>query len=692
MFHNNLSGVSPLPTHIHTLVDLLTSRAESNSHKLACAFLEKGELPTHEFTYDQLDLRARAIAARLQALGLSGERAILLYPSGLDYIAAFFGCLYAGVIAVPVYPPQMGKQIDRVLAIVKDSGAKAFLTNQEIMKAIGLFMPELVAGNPEAWIATDQIENKESTQWHTPAITGQSLAFLQYTSGSTGNPKGVCVTHQNLLHNERMISEAFRHQEGEMIGVGWLPLYHDMGLIGNIIQPIFVGQPIYIMSPLSFLQKPVRWLQAIDRFKATSSGGPNFSYELLMAKTTPEEIAALDLSSWNVAFTGAEPVRADTIRRFSKMFAPAGFREEVFYPCYGMAETTLLISGGDEGKLPAMLHLDPTALGNNEIKPVEAQTPHAISVVGCGHTWGGQTVQIVHPETMEICKDRQVGEIWVKGESVAAGYWNNPEATEKTFHAFIKTTGEGPFLRTGDLGFIYDNELYITGRLKDLMIIRGKNHYPQDIEHTTGQSHEALKPGGCAAFSIEVSGEERLVIAAEIEPNTLKTHSSESIFGAIKSEIAIRHELQVYAITLLKRRSIPKTSSGKIRRKACKEAYLLKELSIEAEWISDLTEENTEATEISPTPTPVLDASGIQAWIITWMSKKLRVPAAKIDPQESMQAYGLDSMGTAEFEEEISQFVGFKWPVMDFLINEPTIEEISKRGEMLLAERKSKSY
>ncbi|MDX2247757.1 MAG: AMP-binding protein [Bacteroidia bacterium] len=687
MIQNNLSETFPLQKNIQTLVELLSVRAENRRGKQACIFLEKGEQPTHELTFDQLDLRARAIAARLQDQGLSGERAILLYPSGLDYIAAFFGCLYAGVTAVPVYPPQMGKQVDRVLAIVNDSAAKAFLTNTEVLEAVRLFMPDLVNGKNESWIATDKIEDSFAESWKTPAINRDTLAFLQYTSGSTGNPKGVCVTHHNLLHNEAMIQSAFRHREGEMIGVGWLPLYHDMGLIGNIIQPIYVGQPIYLMSPLSFLQKPVRWLQAIDRFRGTSSGGPNFSYELLMAKTTPEEIAALDLSSWTVAFTGAEPVRADTIKRFARMFAPAGFREESFYPCYGMAESTLLVTGGDEGHIPAILHLDPVELGAHRVKPIDENTANALSVVGCGHTWGNQKVSIVNPDTCDLCDENQVGEVWVAGESVAEGYWNNPEASEKTFRAFITNTGEGPFLRTGDLGFVYKNELYITGRLKDLMIIRGRNHYPQDIEHTTGQSHIALKPGGNAAFSVEIAGEERLVVAAEIEPQTLKTHSSEEIFAAIRREIALRHELQVYAIALLKRRSIPKTSSGKIRRNACREAYLQRELNLEAEWISDLQEENSEEVAPETTPTAAFTAARIQDWIVAWMSKKLGINTAKIDPQESMQAYGLDSMGTAEFEEDISRFIGFKWPVMDFLINEPTIAEISKRGEMLAAEK-----
>lgn len=297
-------------------------------------------------------------------------------------------------------------------------------------------------------------------------------------------------------------------------------------------------------------------------------------------------------------------------------------------------------------------------------------------------------MKIVNPDTRQLCSEDQTGEIWVSGESVAKGYWNDQTATEATFFAYIADNEAGPFLRTGDLGFLYENELYITGRLKDLMIIRGKNHYPQDIEHTTGQSHPALKPGGCAAFSVEEAGEERLVVVAEIEPQTLKSFQQEDIFAAIRSEIALRHELQVFAIVLLKRRSIPKTSSGKIRRSACRDAFLRQQLEVEAEWKGDLSE--PEEIKAAPVVSATLSAANIREWIITWLSRRLKVPAAKIDPSESMQAYGLDSMGTAAFEEDISKFVGFTWPVMDFLINEPSIEEISQRGALLAEENKNK--
>ncbi|MCY7391119.1 MAG: fatty acyl-AMP ligase, partial [Leptolyngbyaceae cyanobacterium CAN_BIN12] len=459
------------------------------------------------------------------------------------------------------------------------------------------------------------VDPELSANWQPPAITSDTLAFLQYTSGSTGTPKGVMVSHGNLLHNERMIQMAFQHTE-ETVVVGWLPLYHDMGLIGNLLQPLYLGRPCIFMSPVAFLQKPIRWLQAISRYKATSSGGPNFAYDLCTRKVTSEQRSQLDLSAWDLAFTGAEPIRADTLENFAATFADCGFRREAFYPCYGMAEGTLLISGGTKTEPPIIKQVDAVALEQNRVALIADEPAQVRSLIGCGYGWCGQTMRIVDPETYLQCPEGQVGEIWVAGDSVAQGYWKQPELTQTTFQAYITDTNEGPFLRTGDLGFLQENELFFTGRLKDIIIIRGCNHYPQDIELTVEQSHPSIrKPGCAAAFSVEITGEERLVVVAEVERRyrerrrAAQTETSETerraltdrrqqspdpkaeaernqpldveaIIGSLRQAVAAHHGLQVYGALLLKAGSIPKTSSGKIQRYACRTGFLTQGLDV----------------------------------------------------------------------------------------------------------------
>ncbi|MGH9362673.1 MAG: fatty acyl-AMP ligase, partial [Thermoanaerobaculia bacterium] len=351
------------------------------------------------------------------------------------------------------------------------------------------------------------------------------------------------VTHGNLLHNEAMIAAAFGQSASSVI-VGWLPLYHDMGLIGNVLQPLFVGATCILMSPTDFLQQPWRWLDAISRYRASTSGGPNFAYELCVQKIGAEQRAGLDLSSWEVAFNGAEPVRHDTMERFARAFSPCGFRREAFYPCYGLAEATLFVSGGGKGRAPLVMAVESPALERHQVAPAAPESPSGRALVGCGRPWMGQEVAIVDPESHRRCAPGQVGEIWVAGPSVAAGYWRQPEATEQDFRARLADTGEGPFLRTGDLGFVHAGELFVAGRLKDLIILRGRNLYPQDIERTAEGSHPALRPGCGAAFSVDVEGEERLVVVQELDRN--REDEAEAAAGAVRRGVAEEHEAQVY--------------------------------------------------------------------------------------------------------------------------------------------------
>jgi acyl-CoA synthetase (AMP-forming)/AMP-acid ligase II len=576
--------------HFPTLVELLTYRAKNQSEQKAYTFLQSTETEAVSLTYKELHLQAQAIAASMQSLNLVGERALLLYQPGIEFIAAFFGCLYAGVVAIPAYPPRRNQKLSRLQAIAADAQAKIVLTSQSLLHSLQTsFNEEDLELSGLHWLATDGLSNDLAQAWQPPELNGNTLAFLQYTSGSTGTPKGVMITHGNLLHNERMIEKAFGHTDKTIV-VGWLPVFHDMGLIGNVLQPIFLGVPCILMSPVEFLQKPIRWLQAISRYKATTSGGPNFAYDLCIRKVTPEQLATLDLSSWEVAFTGAEPVRAETLEQFASTFAPCGFRKEAFYPCYGMAETTLIVTGGEKTALPITCNVEKAALEQNRIVKQPDDRKDSQTIVGCGQSPSDQKVVIVDPQSLTLCDPEQVGEIWVAGPSVAQGYWNQPEETEKTFNAYLADTNvnnsaaSGPFLRTGDLGFLQDGELFITGRLKDVIIVRGQNHYPQDIELTVEKSHPSLRAGCGAAFAIDFKNSERLIVVQEVERSYLRKLNVQEVIGQLRQAVAAHHGLEVFASVLVKTGSIPKTSSGKIRRQACRSAFLSGTLDVVEDW------------------------------------------------------------------------------------------------------------
>ncbi|MDJ0519374.1 MAG: fatty acyl-AMP ligase [Trichodesmium sp. MO_231.B1] len=611
--------MNSLDKKFKTLVDLLQNRAIQNPEQIGYRFLIDGETDTVSLTYQQLEQRSRAIAAYLQSVCPPGEVALLLYQPGLEYITAFFGCLYAGIIAVPAYPPRPNRSLERIQTIIRDSKAKIALTTHSIVSSLERRASETPELDNLGWLATDHIPDSFAEKWQEPNINQDTLAFLQYTSGSTATPKGVMITHQNLLHNSGLIHQCFGHS-AQSKGVIWLPPYHDMGLIGGILQPLYGGFPVMLMSPLMFLQSPVRWLQAISRYQGTTSGGPNFAYDLCVRKIKPEQIQTLNLSSWEVAFNGAEPISAEVLERFTNTFSVCGFRREAFYPCYGMAEATLIISGGNKLFPPVETTIETTALEQNQIVLVSAKEGTK-KLVGCGQTLPDQQIKIVHPEKLTLCAEGEVGEIWVSGPSIARGYWHKPEETKQTFEAYLAEAPQEPFMRTGDLGFLKAGELFVTGRLKDVIIINGRNHYPQDIEWTVEQSHPLIRPGCIASFSVEVAGEERLVVVAEVERNfrqllngsqnskfkiqkyestdesvssvavglfsqrngksdTENFDNSQDLIKSIQRSVSRNHDLQIYQILLLKPGSIPKTSSGKVQRYACREGFLAGNLQI----------------------------------------------------------------------------------------------------------------
>ncbi len=564
-----------------TLVELVRHRAKHQRDDIAFTYLVDGEDDIVEMTNGELDRRARAIGAWLESHNLGGERALLLYPPGLEFITAFFGCLYAGVVAVPVYPPRRNRSLERIEAIADDAEAKVALTTVPVLERVEKLIDETPHLKELTWLATSHLRDETAEGWEMPDIHADTLAFLQYTSGSTGTPKGVMLDHANLVHNSALISHGFELSRSGS-GVFWLPSYHDMGLIGGILQPLYVGRPTVLMSPMSFLQRPLRWLQAITKHKATTSGGPNFAYDLCVRKITDEQVEKLDLSTWEVAFNGAEPVRAETIEAFSEKFAPCGFRREAFYPCFGLAEATLIVTGGWAKRPPVIRCFDTQALAEDRAETVEPGSSNGKTLVGCGENLPDQRVVIAEPKTRMPQSEGQVGEVWVAGPSVALGYWRRDDVTQEIFKARLAESGEGPFLRTGDLGFVHEGELFITGRIKDLIILHGVNIYPQDVEQTVQNSHERLRPDSGGVFLAEVGGQERLVVVHEVERH--RTANPEEIVGAVRRAVSRQHELGLDAILLVKAGSVPKTTSGKIQRHACRDGYLNGTLSVVAQW------------------------------------------------------------------------------------------------------------
>lgn len=587
------SDLSIPSTTFSTLVEALRWRAAHQPDRCAYIALEDSKGQDQSLTYAELDRRARAISVQLLRHAQAGDRALLLYPSGLDFIAAYLGCLYSGIIAVPTNPPyarRVERTMGRLLGIALDAQPTLALTTTPLYEAIATAFVQEADFQAVHWVATDAVDLALADEWQDPNVTGDTFAMLQYTSGSTSAPKGVMVSHENLVTNHEMLSQVTAHDEG-LHYITWLPLFHDMGLIGNVLQSLYQGAIGVVMSPVAFLQQPVRWLEAVSRYRPCVSGGPNFAYELCIQKITPEQRANLDLSGWLVAFNGAEPIRAETVDRFNEVFASIGFRPTAMFPCYGLAEATLFAAGEKTQTIPVIHTLSSSALALERVRPAGPDDSDAQRMVGCGHGWLGEQIRIVNPHTCRPCEPDQVGEIWLTGRNIAHGYWNKAAETAQTFHAYLADSGEGPFLRTGDLGCIYEGDLLIVGRLKDLIIINGRNYYPQDIEYTVRQSHPALRQGTAAAFAVTSDGSEQLVVVAELDRSTagkllhLRDNPSSERGPAIRAEydalirgvrraISEEHEVRVHAIVLVKPGAVPKTSSGKVQRGMCRKAYL----------------------------------------------------------------------------------------------------------------------
>ncbi|HSR70509.1 MAG TPA: amino acid adenylation domain-containing protein [Acidobacteriota bacterium] len=559
-----------------TIVDVLRRRAHETPDNPAYTFLAKGERPVKTLSYADLDLRARAIAATLRERWQGQERALMVYSSGLEFIEAFWACLYARIIAVPAYPPRSNMHgLSRLEAIRKDCTPGIILSTGQHLGDLGESFADIPA------LATDEIPDDRAGRWPMGPVDEQDIALLQYSSGSTASPKGIIVSHRNIYANQQMIQVGFRHSETSTF-VGWLPFFHDMGLFGNLIQPLFIGAQSILMSPLSFLQRPLRWLRAISDYRAHSAGAPNFAYEYCVKRARPKDLEGLDLSCWKRAFNGAEKPRYDTLRRFAEFFASCGFREEAFYPCYGLAEAVLFVTGRDTLQVPEIRQATPVFDAQGGASSLESRTARAVEHVSSGCTWLQQRVEIVHPESLTVCPEGCEGEVWIKGPNVAEGYWGRERLTREIFQARL-SDGDGPFLRTGDLGFMREGELYVTGRLKDLIILRGQNYHPEDIEAAVEDCHKDLGSGRCAAFSLEVEKEgegsrEQLVVMIEIGKPMEDGQKLQALCDKAASAVALQFGIGIGQLVLLPKSSIPKTSSGKVQRFLCRRLYLEGEL------------------------------------------------------------------------------------------------------------------
>ncbi|MEV5988022.1 type I polyketide synthase [Streptomyces sp. NPDC052051] len=694
-----MTGASSHETLIDRFGAVLLGRAEEPCYR----FLVDGEDQVELLTGAVLDRRARAVAVALRERAAVGDRALILCPPGIDYVAAFFGCLYAGVVAVPAYPPDSGlvpRMLPRLLGVIEDAAPSVVLAPAAaaaMASQIAELAPETAA---LPWLAVDEVDEAGAADWRRPGVRGQDLAFLQYTSGSTGRPKGVMLSHDNLLANLAAIDQHM-FDGAEQSCVIWLPPYHDMGLIGGLLEPAYRGYPVTFMSPLAFLKRPARWLRAVSDFRATHSGGPNFGYDLCVSKISEEEREGLDLSTWQVAFSGAEPVRAETLERFARSFAPHGFRRSAFYPCYGMAEASLLLAGGARTTEPPLLRVRADLLEQHRAEPagsvesaesaepaesgesVESVEPGAgtRTLVGCGQIISGHRLVIVAPDAATPLPDGEVGEIWVAGPSIARGFWGRPEESAERLEARL-ADGEGPFLRTGDLGFLHDGELYVTGRIKDLIIVAGKNHYPQDIERTVEEAHPALRRGAGIAFSVDSGEAEELVVVQAVRGAARA--AAEEIFTAVRAAIAAHHGLQVHDIVLVAPGSIPKTSSGKLRRYACKEAYLAGSLDPVERWsASSAPADFPEAPADSPEargasaarPNHELRAT-FEKRLLEELAGRLRVAPERLDPQKPLASYGLQSVELVGMVGELERWSGRSLPAT-LTWEYPTVEALA---------------
>lgn len=654
-----------------SLSAVLQARAQWHPERTVYTFVNYPDAAPVSLSYGDLDREAKRLAIRLQLKGLTGERALLLYPPGLDFIVAFFACLYAGLVAVPAYPPSSNRHLARLRGILFDCRAAVILSRSEVADGVRRFAGTGGELLDKLWILTDVKEDVDLSAWHGLSQQGGDLAFLQYTSGSTGDAKGVMVSHGNLMANQALIKSRFGHNENSTV-VGWLPLYHDMGLIGNVMQPLYCGSHAVLMAPMAFLEKPLRWLRAISDYRAHTSGGPNFAYDLCEQKITESDLEGLDLTNWRLAFNGAEPVAADTLEKFANKFSVCGFRRSSFYPCYGLAEATLLATGSAKREAPRISAFGKADLQRRLAVSASDGSHETQRLVSCGCADRADGVRIVDPDSGEVCADGRIGEIWLTGASIAQGYWQKPEASERTF--VVDSSGRR-WLRSGDLGFIDGGDLFVSGRLKDLIIVRGRNFYPHDLERAVAAACDALNPGGVVAIAIDEGEGERLILLAELRRNRLRQPSYQAEFLEIRACLTEECGVQAERIVFLKPGAILKTSSGKLRRDACRETYMRQAFDVLAsDGVSITAQANAEPVSaddperrlvrLALAALPDTEAVALLAGHLVRKTAELAgVAVETIGADRALTGLGLDSLKAVELKYFIDELMGVDLPI-----------------------------
>jgi acyl-CoA synthetase (AMP-forming)/AMP-acid ligase II/acyl carrier protein len=661
---------------VDSIVALLRHRAATTPDQLGYTFLADGEAKTEDRTWSALDRRARAVAAWLETVVSRGDRVLVMFEEGLEYLDALYGCLYADVLAVPVHPPdprRLQRTLPRLLTVAKDAGVRAVLTTRALAEAVRPAVGEL---GPLQWLAVDQLDEGLAGRWVDPKVGIDDVAYLQYTSGSTRSPKGVRLTHRNLLHQLADFDQGYEHDARSVI-VTWLPATHDLGLVYGRLMALWVGCRCVFFSPGAFMQRPARWMAAMSRFGGTHSPAPNFGFEVAARKA--EDVDKLDLSRVKVLLNGAEPIRQESEERFLEVYRKGKLPEAAITHAMGMSESTAKIMSEPIGRFPPkFLHLDGAAYERNEVKLVARGAPNSRSVASNGFTQGDTVVAIVDPDTRQRLPEDRVGEMWVKGTTVAQGYWNNPEATEQTFGART-ADGDGPYLRTGDLAFVHEREIYLCGRLKDVIIIRGQNHHPQDLEWSVASAHPALRPNCAAAFGIPSEHGEELVLVTEVYEGKL---DPDAVFGAVREALS-ESGLAARAIVLMPERALPKTSSGKIQRSLARQLFLDGKLPTLHRWDSHAPAEAPTAPEpegllprITAAP-PRRKVQLLAEHVRAVAAGLLGVGPAEIHTDRPFGELGLDSVTQVEMVERVGKELGLQLPGT-ILFDYPTIEALAK--------------
>lgn len=677
--------------------EVLRIQAETFGDKLAFGYLDGGRQLGQTLTFRELHERALSVAAHLRERCSPGDRALMLYPPGLDFITGFFGCLEAGIVAVPAYLPdakRSERHLPRLHGIIKDAKPALILTSDQRLDDVLSLLSDQHQELADRCLATDTLAPRETGNGsggnHERAVSADTLAVIVYTSGSTGDPKGAMMTHGNLLHNVRLISGMLKH-DSDTGFVSWVPPYHDLGLVTVRLSAIHAGTSCYLLSPADFIQSPLNWLHAISHFKAGFTAGPNFALDLCVRKIAPEQRETLDLSRLRAVLNGAEPVRADTLANFTEYFSLCGFRHEAHYPSYGMTEATATISGGDPSAAPIVQWFDGEALQRRKVVTVTSAHPHARALVGNGVSGTDQQVAIVEPNSKRLCADDEIGEVWVSGQSIGPGYWNQPKASEDSYHARVVngvSHEDSPrYMRTGDLGFMLGDEIFLAGRIKDIIILRGVNHYPQDIESTVERCHSALRPGCSAAFGVEVEGQEAAVVAAEASS---KRADGKALIATIRDAVYREHGIHLHRVVLLNRQAIPKTSSGKIRRKATRAALLAGELKLWADTARDEAPRRAEPSDGRRSAKPV-GPSGEDIWslpeaeqidvlerlVLEQAAIAMGVTTDSVQHDRPFHEFGLDSLTAIELHSRLQALTGIQFPTVT-IARYPSVRRLSK--------------